>query len=521
MKKLRTFVTLQPHGNNLMSNQTHRWIISIGLIILLMSFSEGFIWANMFNFYFEERLSILPRMLFCCSIGFIVLCIIWVIDSSFVMLDTSSPPKEIESQDKKWWKLDKSKRNIYVGFIGRLILISISLYVTIPAVTKLSMQDDINKVIDSRNQMKIDTLRSKISELYDKKIEYVESQKNDKDQKLVGELGGKGISGRYGDDVVAKEIRNQRDSCQNEKNKLILQKEAEIKEINNAKMSDLEKKYGVVFYSKTSGLIEEIAGEMSKNENYREIEKISRVYVILLFCGVILLKIFSPRSVKIYLNEELQDFFELYLRGQINVRYMSDLQDFVHDVSVKTITPYVFEEFWNKYLIRKNNYESSFRNDESFQKVEGKISKLNFQKDIIEREIELDRVRYIEVSNKLLEFEKELIRLTYQIQSQQEKINNIENRIKSVKDNTDEIMAEDLVQLSKQMKVMITDRDDLLNKYKEIECNIQIKSKEKLMIEKDLVRLEKDRELLLQNIESINTLKNNLRNKYFEVIKNN
>jgi hypothetical protein len=71
-KTFKKYIGLNPYGKNLKTPQTIFWFIGVGVVITLMAFSEGFIWGNLFNFYFKSNLSLLVRVPLCFGIGLVV-----------------------------------------------------------------------------------------------------------------------------------------------------------------------------------------------------------------------------------------------------------------------------------------------------------------------------------------------------------------------------------------------------------------------------------------------------------------
>jgi hypothetical protein len=162
----KRYINLNPYGKNLKTPQAVFWFIGVGVIITLIAFSEGFIWGNLFNFYFKDSLTLLIRVPLCLGIGLIVFCLLWIIDTSFVLLDTTISPNE---EEIKWYK-SPERYKVLGGFFTRVLLVAISLYTTIPAITKLSVSSDIDKYITDYNLGVRAHLADSITVQFDKKL---------------------------------------------------------------------------------------------------------------------------------------------------------------------------------------------------------------------------------------------------------------------------------------------------------------------------------------------------------------
>src|SRR5882724_8835354 len=98
-KRFLSIFSVRPHGNNLITGQTKRWITSVAIIIFMIALTEAIIWGNIFSFYYGNAMSFRERILWSCIVGICVFFIIWIIDTSFATLDMTRNPVE---EDKGW-----------------------------------------------------------------------------------------------------------------------------------------------------------------------------------------------------------------------------------------------------------------------------------------------------------------------------------------------------------------------------------------------------------------------------------
>ena len=525
-RRVSKFLTLNPYGDNLRSPQTSFWFICVGIVIFLMAFSEGFVWGNLFNFYLSEALDPIIRIPLCLGIGFFVFSIIWLIDSTFILLDRSEQPlleQPIGRSGKikafvKQYILNKNVGKFWLGFVTRIFVVGLSLYITIPAITNLSISPDINKSIQDENNRIRAEFVEKFKPSNIDKIVKLDSIIPIERKNLELEVAGKGKSGRYGDDVVAKTIRENLVKYEEEL-KVEKDKAKEEKDfVDTASNEILSEKYGVEFKKRTAGVVNEVAKELSENENYKQVEKIARTYVLLLFIALVLFKIFAPRSVKIYLNEELQDLYKAFKNNQINSVYFANFRDEFDNT--KEITPYRFYEFWkNFYFKTRFNDMANLIDDGELKKLDLKIGKFNQQKSDIEKELKPNQDEFLQETDKLLSLEDEKNKLTLQTDTNTGKIAEINTKINTIKSSKSEIEAEYLIELSRQQNSLIKEKEELTMSLKKVENEIFIKTKRIEFVKNKITTINKELNALQNNLDKVIELKECLRNQYLESLR--
>jgi hypothetical protein len=529
IKLIRRFLTLNPYGNNLRSPQTTFWFISAGIIIALMAFSEGFVWANLFNFFFSETLSKEVRIPLCLGIGIVIFWLLWLIDTTFVLLDNSTPPllemptgrfKAIKTFVKQ--HLNKNAGKFWLGFVTRIVVVALSLYITIPAITKLSISEDIDKSIkDDNNKIrtaKVDSITNNIDKINAPKLAQLDSIIELERSDLKLEVAGKGKSGKYGYKDAAQAIEKSLNAHIAERNSLEKKINTEKSIVENASDNQLSKKYGVEFKKKTAGVVNEVAEKLSKNQNYKEVEGVARTYVILLFVALVLLKIFAPRSVKIYLNEELQDLYKAFKTNQINSIYFAYFKDEFDNT--KEITPYRFYEFWEKYYFKyRYDFMKQLENDENLKQLDLKIAKFNQQKSDIEKELKPYQDEFIQEMEKLLSLEDKKNKLTLQTENNSNKITEITNEINTIKSSKSDIRAEYLSELSKTQNNLIKEKEELQVSLKTVANEIYITTKQIEFAQNKINTINKSLNTLQNNLDRITELKGTLRNKYLDTLQ--
>ncbi len=513
-KRKRPFslFSLKPYKDHLLSGQARRWIISAGILIFIIALIEACIWGNLFNFYFGNDIPIVKRMIFSAGVGVAVFLIIWIIDSSFVTTDMSKDPVE---EERRWYVPTKRATKQWLGLLFRIMLLAITLYATIPALTRLSVEGEIQKQIDDHNDKKISDLSKSRAQWYDGKILKKDSLLSLKREALTNEIaGGKGSSG-YGDSVVARSIRETIRAMEREIGGLKKEKADEIKTITYSTHDYLSKNYGVQFMVRLPGTIEEIAGGMEGQDKYKTVEKISRVYAILAFLSLLLLKLFSPKNVAIYFNESCQDLFDDFLNDQINPLYLAYLGHIIKDVHKKNITPSAFYDFWKSYCLKRHHDLNMMNRDEELRKFDVKMIKLNDQKNRVESEISVTEQSYNAAFDSVADLRDQLEVNRTAVDDLLNQKNDLAEKIAAFK-NADpaDIGPEDFIKLSKHKPVLQKQLEEIEEKIKANQAERNKIGSMKTRQEEELTRYKNDLDFQRATISDIKVKIRALLNKY-------
>lgn len=518
--RLPLLFSLRPYGNNLISNQTRRWTICIGIVIFFIAIVEGSVWGKVFDFYFESTISQNIRTVISIAVGIMIFLLIWIIDSSFVTLDLSKSPIE---ENRKWYQPSSNDVKNWSSIIFRILLVALSLYVTVPGIVRLSIADDVRKTINEDNEKQIAGLINKTNDYYTGQIYQKDSLLSVRRDELTKEIAGQGRSKHYGDKIVAASIRTEINALEKQISKLQADKLQKVQEIANSPYDTLTRKYGIVFIATTPGQIEKVAEKLQKEENNRAVEKISRVYVIFAFIALLLLKLLSPRSVNIYYNEDMQNLYISVQNNQINQEYLAYLKDLTGDTNHYNVTPHIFEDFWKSYRIRRNKDTEMASNDVRLGSLEEKMSKLNHERSKVMNDISVAQAAFDICFEKISELTKELNEKGNEGKNFESKIANLTEKMNIMKaTDSRSIAPEDFVAFSTKKKDLQENLFDAQYDLRKIEADI---SDVKSRIEQNELRMEahKDElEMLRDTIQTINEMKQDLREDYvsgFEIPK--
>jgi hypothetical protein len=489
-KKINSIITLRPYKNHLLSSQARRWTVGAAILIFLIAITESVIWGNVANLYFQEIIqNPVYRLLFCGFVSIVIFFFIWIIDSSFIVMDMTRNPTD----KKSIWNLFTKKWAIQIlGFSVRLLIMGICLYVTIPAITKITLSKDIDNEISNINSRKINSIIDSVQGEFNEKIKGKEKLIEERNKDLINEIGGtkgQGYSGKYGDKSVAKAIRTHMKELGIQKD--ILKKESldKTNEIMKTPLKELTRLYGIEFVDKTVKSIDEISSNLEKNQNGNQLEKLSRAYVVILFVALLIMKMFSPRSITIYFNEELQDLYTHYLNGQIHENYLVDLQTIMKDVKSKMVTPYTFEDYWISYVKKRKRDLDLIKHDSRLKKLADQIVKLNSQ--IIEVKNELDNRQrdYNELHVQMTAVAFEYIEKNRRFQKLLNDKREMEAELNSLNATNAEISAMDMIRVAEKRKNISITLSTLQDQLEPVIGEMEVIMKNKSEIEETLNKL--------------------------------
>jgi chromosome segregation ATPase len=148
-----------------------------------------------------------------------------------------------------------------------------------------------------------------------------------------------------------------------------------------------------------------VLGIMMDNPDYSGAKRALAVFLMFLFFGLVILKLFQPRSVAIYYSEQLQSLYTDYSQGKFDEHL--DPHDRARVGA--PMTPQRFEEWaLNSYKHVRGEDERRRRTEEAIQTHERKmrtwVDDLRIQEDLLDER----RKRYETISAEVIEIESRL-----------------------------------------------------------------------------------------------------------------
>lgn len=340
-KKLRWVI--RPYGEDLLDQVAKTWLLFAFLMTLLTSTAEGGLWSAIMFLQFESSW-------FAGIITFIVaFTMIWMTDISIVLYDFST----INSNGNREYfnnKIINAIVNLLTkffatkigwGVIGRIIVMTLAILITAPALIYILLNNEVNSEIQKENFKKYSEIENMVRSKHEPIIRKYKADKKRLSELYLQEITGKGGSGNKGVGKIAEAIKTNRDEVSKNLSYAIDQLHLELSSIHNTPIKKLENKYKVKFSSSNSfnQKMSKVFAIM-KDPKYKTSVMTVEGIVIFIFLLFIMLKLFQPRSVAVYLNASIQENYRHWRKGNFDSFLPDELQSSNDDV----VGPIGFEE---------------------------------------------------------------------------------------------------------------------------------------------------------------------------------
>lgn len=249
------------------------------------------------------------------------------------------------------------------GFMLRVLIALLSLYVTAPYMTQIIFKADIENGMQQRYQSEVEKYKTKIIGQLDQEIEQLEMKIDAVNDKLQQEIsGGKNSrSGMYGRGPMAEAIEKELNDTKARHAQLLVEKKGVADGIEGAiKRGDYDslRALGIRLDKDSPVFRNEVVEELKKKEAFWQTEM--RVWALLIILAVILfgMKFMQPKSLRLYYSSLLQERWSLYCLGWFD----PDLPE--KDRSVVLLRgndafPDKFEELMVDFFLNRAVYEKN------------------------------------------------------------------------------------------------------------------------------------------------------------------
>lgn len=372
------FLTLRSYGNDLLTRSGRSYLFGMSLIMLLVSTAEAVAWG-----YLGSTFSPNHQYIGWISLGLFVFMLMWFFDRSLLTSDLLEREHiktlngEVIVEKDTHGVLGKVKKFIIgtwhlKGFIARIGVVGLSIYVTAPSMTQVVFKADIENGIQTRYQEAVNAYKVSLIKEMDNEIERIRLKTEQTNTKLQAEIsGGKNSqSGRYGFGASAQAIQNELNDLKNEqitkqamKAKRITEIEQAVEQANYPALQAL----GIRIDKDSPIFRNEIVAELEKKEAFWHTETRIRAFLFILAFILFSMKLMQPRTLKIYYSSLLQEKWNLYCLGRFDdflpVQDRSYNLFKSHDALPETFETLIVSFFRNKNEHDKWEREQQEKND--------------------------------------------------------------------------------------------------------------------------------------------------------------
>lgn len=399
--------SLRPHGDQLLSPSARFWVFCARVLILIMATAEAVSWGYVGSLFGSGFASILSALAAASSLFFVI----WLVDATFVTMDTSRAyyQRALSTDPRADGLLEK--RKFYAGLVIRAGIVMVSLWITAPFLAQIVFRRDVAEHITSSNDAAIAGARRALAEKYDNQLRPLDSTLNAAQNEGILEISGQGGSGKYGRGAAAVAIEQRVADLQRRIAATTRSRDSVLSMFDRAPSSELATRFGVPLMEDGLRARSQVLNTMLDNPDYSGARKALSVFLSFLFLGLVILKLFQPRSVSIYFSEHLQSLYTDYSQGKFD----EHLDPHDRPRSGVPMTPQRFEEWclqWYRHV--RDEDERRRRTTQVMQTHERKmrtwVDDLHLQENLLEQR----RIRYEAISAEVIDIESRLQSLNLQ-----------------------------------------------------------------------------------------------------------
>jgi hypothetical protein len=468
----------RPHGDNLLTPSAAFWLASVRVLVFTMASAEALSWGYLGYLFGDNGLT---RWIGAAFTGLTMFIVVWMVDLSLVTLDRArgEHSKSILGDSDESSGARRTREVVTLALRIGLLLGSLS--ITAPYLAQIVFHRDIDQFTSSEAAAAIQAGREKLTARYDAELKSKDADLSEKRKEYEAETAGKGRSGRYGEGPAAAALRSDIREIEAERNVVSHEKDETLQKFNRLSANwqenrdQLASSYDIVL-PKTSILQNRKAlEELRKRPENTQTELAIKAFLAIIFCGLLLLKIFEPASVHLYMSDILQDAYISYMGGLYD-KALPDAEKSTNPVS--KISPQRFYSFLTTTWVpmqktaaqqRKDAEKERLREEERREwefaeergKAEGERQSRGRQRQWAEDERGIERQRWIRQ------------------QEMEESLKATERRIRAAKEALQSLQAQRAAalleeQACRDVYVQARDRaDSAVNLYSDIEETIR------------------------------------------------
>lgn len=401
VRELLSQFTLRPHGDQLLSPTARFWVFCARVLILIMATAEAVSWGYVGSLFGSGFMSFITGL----AAGLSLFFVIWLVDATFVTMDTSRAYYSQLLATEDQLSSEVEQRKFFAGLTIRGLIVVVSLWITAPFLAQLVFRRDVVDTIATRNRAAIAAARGALATKYDQQLLPLDSALDHAQSAGIDEASGQGPSGRYGRGAAVIAIEQRVSDLQRRIAATTNERDSVLFAFDHSPGTDLASRFGVPLLDDGLRSRSEVLAIMMDNPDYSGAKVALAVFLSFLFLGLLILKLFQPRSVAIYYSEQLQSLYTDYSQGKFDEHL--DPHDRARVGA--PMTPQRFEEWaLNSYKHVRGEDERRRRTEEAIQTHERKmrtwVDDLRIQEDLLDER----RKRYETISAEVIEIESRL-----------------------------------------------------------------------------------------------------------------
>ncbi len=339
-----------PNKDNLLTSSAEFWFFSARILVFVMASAEAAAWGYL-GFLFGDGAA---RWIGAAFVGGIVFLVVWMIDVSLITMDCAYSEHATAILGQQPPPAHRKILRNVLTFGVRVALLIGSLTITAPYLAQLVFTRDIQHFVDAEATSALDLSRRRLASTFDARVGEKSKEITERQATFEKEVAGEGISGRYGMGPTAQAIAGDMKKLEGDRNVILRDKETALKRYDGLvqdwrnNREELAARYNVDLPETTILENRKALEDLRKRPENRSTEMAIRAFLGFIFVGLLLLKLFEPSSVHLYLSEVLQQQYNSYLAGTFD----DDLPPTErHDAKKFTMSPQQFYDFLTRIWI--------------------------------------------------------------------------------------------------------------------------------------------------------------------------
>ena len=310
LRQLWWRLCLKPYGDALCTPGAAFWIFCARVAIFVMAAAEALSWSYLGYYIGQSSQPYVSAAL----AGIAIFSVIWIVDASFITLDTSRSADESAILGRPP-AVGVDRIKLAAGLLIRGVIISATLVISAPFLAQLVFFRDISAEMNRRDAGLVANRRAELAASFEARAADLLRARRGLDDASIREAAGAGPSGRMGRGPAVATIERRMADVDAQLAALGAEREAALRNYDALGRGELQQRYGLRFTEDGIRSRAAILSALSADESYQNAELAIRGFLAFLFLALIVLKLFQPASVGVYFSETLQDLHAQYRAG--------------------------------------------------------------------------------------------------------------------------------------------------------------------------------------------------------------
>jgi flagellar biosynthesis chaperone FliJ len=308
---------LRPHGDRLLTSGAAFWLFAARVLVFAMASAEAVAWGYLGYLFGDGWV----RWAVAAATGSAIFLVVWMIDVSLLMLDRASD----EHAQRIFGEagVSHTARTTF-AVTTRIVVVVASLTITAPYLAQLVFHKDIEGWLEDQATSQIDQTRAALLAKHEQLIAEKGLEIERKRDEYEAEVAGVGQSGKYGSGPASEAIQRSLTELRREHDDLVSTRRSEIAlfeslaENWSENRAFLSARYNLDLPQPSILANREALVALSSRPEHQQTELAIKAFLAFIFIGLLLLKLFEPRSTRFYLSEVLQQEYDRYLAGSFD-----------------------------------------------------------------------------------------------------------------------------------------------------------------------------------------------------------